>query len=449
MAKKDNLYAVHGATIKCSQGSFPMMLRVTSNRTKKINNRNVATIMDNKPMLNVGLFGICKVLTKSVPVPCACATVLPWKNGYSSEKVCNFPPLLGKSTLQCSIGGKITITNPGQKREDTKAKNVKCSVCNERHPEDLRLFGTNRRGEVTAFAFAALNKNRTKANKITSQNHLFYRELDKSKVKRLKDALKSLKDSLGDGVAATAKLHQLRKTFMLIPDSVQVHHLISVEAVGGTDDKFDEKWYSICYRYGYDINCAQNSVVLPSDMLSACHFKVPLHKGNHGNTCIKDSELDVEITYVTKVIDLAKRVKRNYMQEVKPCEKIEPDEILGFHEDMLDVSDEIFDHIKNFEWCITSDGFHYRKGSHIGCLDYCKSLGSKKKVLSEKFSESMQKDDSQQGFLYKVMNKIDHVKKGCPSKRVHTAEGCKVKPPGFWEQARYDKMPTEEELGLK
>lgn len=228
-----------------------------------------------------------------------------------------------------------------------------------------------------------------------------------------------------------------------------MHHLISIEAVGGTDEKFDEKWYNICYRYGYDINCAQNSVVLPSDLLSACHFKVPLHKGNHEYTCIKGSELAVNINYVSKVINSVKDIKKEYVKDQKPCEEIKENKIIEFHEEMLDISNFIFNRIKKFEWSITSDGFHYRPGSHIGCLDYCKTLESKKKVLSEKFGETMNSSDTSQGFFFQVMSKIDDVKKGCPAKRIHTAEGCKVKPIGFWNQARYDRMPENEELGLK
>lgn len=451
MPKKDDLYVVEGAMLRCSQGTIPMVLRVTSNRKKKINVRCVATVADHKPMLNVGLFGICLKLTKANPVPCVCATPKPWEKGYKKEKIGKYMPLLGKSTLKCTVGGKITIADTGQKKEDIRSGEVMCHVCNKMHPQDFRTMGTNRRGDVVAFAFKALNKGKTKANKVTSQNHLFYRELDKNYVNGLKNALKILKDGLEGKSKKTIfeELHKVRERFTDIPDSVQVHHLISIEAVGGTDEKFDEKWYEICYRYGYDINCAQNSVVLPSDMLSACHFKVPLHKGNHNNTCIKGSELKTKITYVTKVAGLVSRVKERYVQNQKPCEEIKPDEILNFHEDMLDVSDEIFDYIKDFDWCITSDGFHYRSGSHIGCLDHCKTLESKEKVLSER-GEAKDKKDTKQGFLYKVMAKIDNVEDGCPSKRDHTTHGCKVKPAGFWSQARYDKMPdAKEDLGIK
>lgn len=80
-----------------------------------------ASIMDNVPMVNIMPFGTCKVLTAAasgVPTPCVPATVAPWTPGSSTVMVGNKPALHDGCKLTCTIGGMISISNPGQQTVD-------------------------------------------------------------------------------------------------------------------------------------------------------------------------------------------------------------------------------------------------------------------------------------------------------------------------------------------
>lgn len=57
--------------------------------------------------------------------------------------------------------------------------------------------------------------------------------------------------------------------------SLQAHHLICSEAMD------DDNWPVWCQRFGYDINCKENGVMLPYFMQLACQLHVPLHRGGH------------------------------------------------------------------------------------------------------------------------------------------------------------------------
>lgn len=113
---------VNGATIQCTCGDAPQKLIVTSQTQVKIGNQLAATIMDHAPTVNIPPFGTCKTLTASAsgtPTPCVPATAAPWTPGSTSVvKVGNYNALLNSDTLVCSVGGTISITDPGQ--QETK-----------------------------------------------------------------------------------------------------------------------------------------------------------------------------------------------------------------------------------------------------------------------------------------------------------------------------------------
>jgi hypothetical protein len=46
-------------------------------------------------------------------VPCTPVTPAPWAPGSPTVIVNNFPALNATSTLQCMLGGVITVVNPG------------------------------------------------------------------------------------------------------------------------------------------------------------------------------------------------------------------------------------------------------------------------------------------------------------------------------------------------
>jgi hypothetical protein len=85
-----------------------------------------ANIMDFKPMVNIPTFGMCMspsnptvaaataaALGVLTPMPCIPVTT-PWKPGGATVPLAMMPTLDSVSTCQCSWGGVITITNPGQ-----------------------------------------------------------------------------------------------------------------------------------------------------------------------------------------------------------------------------------------------------------------------------------------------------------------------------------------------
>jgi hypothetical protein len=87
----------------------------------------VATIMDNKPFVNILPFGMCSSLANPMvavatalaagvltPMPCIPVTVAPWVAGDPTVLVGNFPALTDSSVLMCNWGGVIKINLAGQ-----------------------------------------------------------------------------------------------------------------------------------------------------------------------------------------------------------------------------------------------------------------------------------------------------------------------------------------------
>lgn len=115
-----------GAMMMCSFGAAPSSLVVLpANRT--FTGTPAATIMDNKPIVNIPPFGMCSSIANPVvasattaalgvltPMPCVPATVAPWTPGEPTVLIGNMPALDSNSKLICNWGGVIQITNPGQ-----------------------------------------------------------------------------------------------------------------------------------------------------------------------------------------------------------------------------------------------------------------------------------------------------------------------------------------------
>ncbi len=115
-----------GAQCQCSFGMAPSALVVLPESMVMGENKPAATIMDNKPMVNVMPFGMCQspsnptvaaataaamgVLT---PMPCVPVTTAPWAPGSPTVLIKNKPALNNNSKLMCNWGGIIQITNPG------------------------------------------------------------------------------------------------------------------------------------------------------------------------------------------------------------------------------------------------------------------------------------------------------------------------------------------------
>ena len=101
-------YITQKALMKCSDGGAPGLFTPSYNTTVKINGCVVATAMDDKPMSNIPTFVICAKTQK----PCMPVATM-WQDTYS-VKVKSQQTLLGKSCMQCGIGGKIEFLTSGQ-----------------------------------------------------------------------------------------------------------------------------------------------------------------------------------------------------------------------------------------------------------------------------------------------------------------------------------------------
>jgi len=97
-----------------------------ANMVNTVNNP-AATIMDNIPMTNVMPFGMCTTPSNPqvaaataaaqgvlTPQPCIPVTTAPWTPGSATVMIKNKPTLNSSSTLMCTWGGVISVTNPGQ-----------------------------------------------------------------------------------------------------------------------------------------------------------------------------------------------------------------------------------------------------------------------------------------------------------------------------------------------
>jgi hypothetical protein len=115
-----------GAMMQCSFGLAPSTLVVLP-ANKTLTGTPAANIMDNKPIVNIPPFGMCQspsnptvaaataaALGVLTPMPCVPVTTAPWIVGSPTVLIANMPALNNSSTLMCTWGGVIQISNPGQ-----------------------------------------------------------------------------------------------------------------------------------------------------------------------------------------------------------------------------------------------------------------------------------------------------------------------------------------------
>lgn len=115
-----------GAMLQCSFGAAPSALSVLPDKAVTTVVPD-ATIMDNKPMVNIMPFGMCSSMANPTvaaataaalgaltPMPCVPVTTAPWAPGAPTVLIGNMPALNDSSMLMCTWGGVIKINNPGQ-----------------------------------------------------------------------------------------------------------------------------------------------------------------------------------------------------------------------------------------------------------------------------------------------------------------------------------------------
>ena len=104
------MHVVNGALLICTLGAAPSALVVLPVHRKQIEDQLAANIMDHIPLTNIMPFGACMAL-QGLCVP---ATSAPWAPGSTSVMLDEQPALDNVSTLECMVGGTITVMDPGQ-----------------------------------------------------------------------------------------------------------------------------------------------------------------------------------------------------------------------------------------------------------------------------------------------------------------------------------------------
>jgi hypothetical protein len=110
--------------LQCTCGDAPAPLTVTSQTACMVGGKLAATILDIAPTTNIPPFGTCKTLTAAAsgtPTPCVPAPAGPWSPGSTSiVTVGTIPGLLNTDKLACTVGGMISVVEPGQQEtQDT------------------------------------------------------------------------------------------------------------------------------------------------------------------------------------------------------------------------------------------------------------------------------------------------------------------------------------------
>ena len=115
--------------LQCSFGMAPSTFMALPDKAILVENKPIANIMDNKPMLNILPFGMCQSLANPTvasataaalgvltPMPCIPVTSAPWVPGSPTVLVKGFPALNQNCRLMCNWGGVISFNNPGSSK---------------------------------------------------------------------------------------------------------------------------------------------------------------------------------------------------------------------------------------------------------------------------------------------------------------------------------------------
>ncbi|WP_261886074.1 AHH domain-containing protein [Vibrio pomeroyi] len=160
---------------------------------------------------------------------------------------------------------------------------------------------------------------------------------------------------------------------------LQAHHIVTTESLDG------HLWKLWREAYEYDINRANNGVILPSSTIIACQVETHVHRSNHNRGLDYDTVLDKywggkakpeEIpdeeceklyselrTYLKgvnkQISEIKKRAEKKYY-----CKSSKKKE---FTEDLDDAAEDIVDKLNSFHWTLSRFGKDYAPSSKIGC----------------------------------------------------------------------------------
>lgn len=117
---------LHGAQIRCSQGTAPSKLVVVPGAAARfVGDAALATVHDCASNRNVFPFGLCRSATQPdvaralaatgvlTPQPCTPAIAPGWAPGSARMTLDGVPVLTEDSRCLCGFGGVVTVDDPG------------------------------------------------------------------------------------------------------------------------------------------------------------------------------------------------------------------------------------------------------------------------------------------------------------------------------------------------
>lgn len=119
---------VSGANLKCTFGTMPSVLNVTSQMSCLLEGKPVATIKDTAANVNIPPFGMCTSMANPqvaaataaamgvlTPQPCIPSAAGTWISSKTNLMVSGVPCLLSDAGLICTMGaGNVTVAMAGQ-----------------------------------------------------------------------------------------------------------------------------------------------------------------------------------------------------------------------------------------------------------------------------------------------------------------------------------------------
>lgn len=119
---------VHGARVRCSQGSAPGTLTVAGDHRYAIGGQPAATVADMRPGVNIASFGMCRSPANPAvqaaaaagmtppQSPCVPALAAPWSPGCPKTRIGELSALTDAGRCACLLGGSVAVDDPGTEK---------------------------------------------------------------------------------------------------------------------------------------------------------------------------------------------------------------------------------------------------------------------------------------------------------------------------------------------
>ncbi len=106
---------VNGATLLCDKGATGTLV-VLPTRKCSAGSQKTGVVSDTAWPATVSIAGTCSILSG----PCAAVFPSNWSPGSTKGKCEGTALLKSGDTLACSVGGSVSVTNPGQTKVDVE-----------------------------------------------------------------------------------------------------------------------------------------------------------------------------------------------------------------------------------------------------------------------------------------------------------------------------------------